>query len=226
VAECAYGVGESRLLEVKAMATIDSNEDLRALYRDPTEGVRRKQIDHLDAGARDFLAATTLAIVATFGPGGADNSPRGGPPGFLRVLGDDQLAFADLSGNNRLDTCTNLLARPDVGMLCIVPGLEETLRINGTARITIDPDVLEATAIDGRVPKVAVVVEVTECYLHCGKALRRAGIWDTAGWPSKADRPSPAAILVGHIDSDIDASVVEASLEADYQETLWRHGGR
>jgi uncharacterized protein len=187
--------------------------------------VRRKQVDHLDAGARDFLAATTLAVVATFGPGGADNSPRGGPPGFLRVLGDNSLAFGDLSGNNLLDTYTNVVAQPQVGMLCIVPGLEETLRVNGTARISTDPDVLEATAIDGRVPKVAVVVEVAECYLHCGKALRRAGIWDPAVWPSKEDRPSPAAILVRHIDSDLDAPAVEAALEADYQKTLWRHGG-
>ena len=207
------------------MSTIDTEEQLRSHYRDPGDGVRRKQIGHLDDGARDFLASTTLAIVATFGPGGADNSPRGGPPGFLRVLDDNHLAWGDLSGNNRLDTYSNLTTHPQVGMLCIIPGMEETLRVNGTASVTTDVAVLEQTAIDGRIPKVAVVVDVAECYIHCAKALRRAGVWDPSSWPAVDDRPSPAAILVKHIDIDIDPARVEADLEAGYQVSLWEPGG-
>ena len=153
------------------MKGIESEDELRTHYRDPVDAVRRKAIDHIDQGAREFLAATTLAVVATFGPGGADNSPRGGPPGFLRVLDDRHLAWGDLSGNNRLDTYANLTTHPHVGMLCIVPGMEETLRVNGVARATADVDVLEATAVDGRVPKVAVVVEARECYIHCACLL-------------------------------------------------------
>ena len=207
------------------MTSIDTEVELRTHYRDAGEGVRRKQIDHIDDGARAFLAATTLAVVATFGPDGADNSPRGGPPGFLRVLDDGRIAFGDLSGNNRLDTYTNLTGHPDVGMLCIIPGLEETLRINGTASVTTDPAVLDATAVGDRVPKVAVVVDVAECYIHCAKALRRAGIWDPDSWPSEVDRPSPAEILVKHLDIDIEPAVVEADLEAGYEASLWERGG-
>lgn len=208
------------------MKGIETEDELRTLYRDPGDGVRRKEIGHLDDGAREFLAATTLAVVATFGPGGADNSPRGGPPGFLRVLDDGHLAWGDLSGNNRLDTYANLTTHPHVGMLCIVPGMEETLRVNGLARVTTDPGVLEATAIDGRPPKVAVVVEVHECYIHCAKALRRAGVWDPATWPGGSERPEPAAILVGHLGIDVDPALVEADLEAGYQANLWDSGGR
>lgn len=207
------------------MSEIETVAQLREHYRDPGDGAKRKEIDHLDGGARDFLAATTLAIVATFGPSGADNSPRGGPPGFLRVLDEGRLAFGDLSGNNRLDTYSNLTEYPQVGLLCIVPGLEETMRLNGTAHLTTDPAVLEATAIEGRVPKVAVVVDVAECYIHCAKALRRSGIWDTSTWPDAHERPSPAAILVEHVDIDVEPSVVEAELEAGYRETLWERGG-
>lgn len=207
------------------MKGIESEDELRTHYRDPVDAVRRKAIDHIDQGAREFLAATTLAVVATFGPGGADNSPRGGPPGFLRVLDDRHLAWGDLSGNNRLDTYANLTTHPHVGMLCIVPGMEETLRVNGVARATADVDVLEATAVDGRVPKVAVVVEARECYIHCAKALRRAGVWDPSSWPAVEDRPSPAAILVDHIGIDVDPALVEADLEAGYEATLWEPGG-
>lgn len=207
------------------MSEIRTEAGLREHYREAGEGVRRKQIGHIDEGAREFLASTTLAVVATLGPDGADNSPRGGPPGFLRVLDDGHLAFGDLSGNNRLDTYTNLTEHPHVGMLCIVPGMEETMRVNGTARITTDPAVLDATAIDGRVPKVAVVVEVVECYIHCAKALRRAGVWRPETWPAADDRPSPAAILVKHLDIDVDPALVEADLEAGYRATIWESGG-
>lgn len=207
------------------MTSIDSTDALREHYRPVSDAARNKQIDRIDDGAREFLAATTLAVVATVGPEGADNSPRGGPPGFLRVLDGQRLAFGDLSGNNRLDTYTNLTVDPKVGMLCIIPGMEETMRVNGTASLTTDPEVLAATAIDGRVPKVAVVVTVTECYIHCAKALRRAGIWDPDTWPAKDERPSPAAILVAHGELDVDPDVVEAGLEQHYREALWDRGG-
>lgn len=207
------------------MTQIHDTAQLRTHYRDPGEGVRKKQIDHIDAGGAEFLAATTLAVVATFGPDGADNSPRGGPPGFIRVLDRRRLAFGDLSGNNRLDTYTNLVTHPSVGILCIVPGMEETMRVNGTAVVSDDLGVREATAIDGRVPKVAVVVTVDECYIHCAKALRRSGVWDTSTWPAVEERPSPASILVGHIGIDVDPTLVEADLEKAYEATLWETGG-
>lgn len=206
------------------MTDLDAGQ-LRATYRAPSQLVLDKAIDHVDEGAAGFLAATTLVVVATSSEDGNDASPRGGPPGFVAVLDEQRIAFGDLSGNNRLDTYGNIAAHPSLGLLCIVPGVEETLRINGRSRLTTDPAVLVATAIDGRLPKVAVVVDVEECYIHCGKALRRAGIWRPETWPADGARPSPAAILTSHLDLDVDADVVAADLETGYQKTLWERGG-
>lgn len=205
--------------------TLADEAALRTRYRRPSAGVVDKQIDHVDDAAAGFLAATTLVVVATFGHDGADASPRGGPPGFVRPLDRQRIAFADLSGNNRLDTYTNLTERPEVGLLCVVPGLEETMRVNGRASVSVDPDVLAAVAFDERTPKVAVVVDVDECYIHCGKALRRAGVWDPATWRPKGERPEPAAILVQHAGVDLDPALLEAGLEQDYRDTLWVAGG-
>jgi len=204
---------------------IDNEDELRSLYRPAGAGVIRKQIDHVDEGAAGFLAAATLAIVATAGPNGADASPRGGPPGFVKALSPKQIAFGDLAGNNRLDTYANLTNQPAMGMLFIVPGLEETLRINGRARVSTHADVLAAVAFDERTPKVAVVLDVDECFIHCAKALRRSGIWDTSTWPEEGARPSPVAILTTHLDLDVSPDLVAADLEAAYQHTLWEHGG-
>ena len=208
---------------------IDDEGALRSLYRPAHQAVLDKHIDHIDAGAASFLAATTLIVVATHGPNGADASPRGGPPGFVHVLGPDRIAFADLAGNNRLDTYANVTASPgsaEVGLLGVVPGLEETIRINGRAHVTVDAGVRSRTAIDGRTPKVAVVIDVDECYIHCGQALRRAGLWDQASWPGREDRPSPAAILRDHLSLDVEPAVIAADLETGYRATLWEHGGQ
>lgn len=199
-------------------------------YRAPHDAVRNKHIDHVDGGVAEFLAATTLIVLATVGDDGADASPRGGPPGFVQVLDPRRVAFADLAGNNRLDSYRNIASGPGgarpVGILGIVPGLEETLRLNGRATLSIDLDVRRRVAIDERVPKVACIVEVDECYIHCGKALRRAGVWTPDAWPEAVERPSPAAILRDHLDLDVEPQLIADDLEAGYRATLWEHGGQ
>jgi PPOX class probable FMN-dependent enzyme len=172
---------------------IEDEATLRARWRAPQELVLRKQRPQVDDAAAAFVAASPLMVLATTSAAGTDASPRGGPPGFVRVLDPGRLAFGDLSGNNRLDSYANIVEHPSVGLLFLVPGLEETLRVNGQARVTTDPEVLERTALDAGRPKAAVVVEVTECYVHCGKALRRAGFWDQATWSDPQDRPSSVA---------------------------------
>ena len=141
------------------------------------------------------------------------------------MLDPNHLAFADLAGNNRLDSYSNIVDHPEVGILFLIPGLEETLRVNGRAQLTTDPGVLEATAIEGTRPKVAVVIEVSECFVHCAKAVRRAGLWDPEGWPEPDDRPNPAAIITQHLELDVDPALVEADLERGYQVTMWLEGG-
>lgn len=198
---------------------------LRALYRHPHELVLRKQIDHIDAAARSFIAASPFVLVATAGPGGGDASPRGGAPGFVAVLDEHRLAIGDLAGNNRLDTHTNLLAQPEIGLLFLVPGVDETLRVNGRASLTTAPDVLDAVRVDGRRPPLAVGIDVVECFIHCAKAFRRARMWDPTSWPAGDKSPSAACALRDHLGLDVDPAVIEEDLETAYRETLWEPGG-
>jgi PPOX class probable FMN-dependent enzyme len=198
---------------------------LRARYRAPHELVLRKQQAEIDDGARAFIGASPFAVLASTSPSGTDASPRGGPPGFVAVLDRQRLAFGDLAGNNRLDSYANITSHPEVGLLFFVPGVEELLRVNGRAHLTTDPDMLDRTPVGGVRPKVAVVVTVTECFIHCGKALRRSGLWDRNTWPAGGEAPSAAAILTGHLRLDTDPATVAADLEAGYRATLWRQGG-
>ena len=205
--------------------TVTDVSGLDELYRPPHPLVLDKVVDHIDPSVAAFLAQAPLVVLATSDGDGVDASPRGGPPGFLRVLDDRHVAFGDLAGNNRLDSYRNLVTHPSVGLLAIVPGLDETVRINGQASLVTDTATRERCAIDGRTPKVAVVVEVTECYLHCGKAFRRGGVWDTSTWPAPATRASAGQIAKETIGLDADAATIEADLEAGYEATMWESGG-
>ncbi|MFP4513795.1 MAG: MSMEG_1061 family FMN-dependent PPOX-type flavoprotein [Acidimicrobiales bacterium] len=200
-------------------------DGLRRLYREPHELVLRKQIDHVDAAARAFIAAAPFVVLATASDDGTDASPRGGHPGFVAVLDDTRLAMGDLAGNNRLDSHTNLLAHPRVGMLFLVPGVDETLRVNGRATLTTDPAVLDAVAIDGRAPRLAIGIDVEECFVHCAKAFRRSRLWDPSSWPGPEEQPSAACALRDHLDLDVAPEVITADLEAGYTATMWEPGG-
>ena len=204
---------------------ITSVEQLRSLYREPFEAVFRKQIDHIDDAARSFIARSPFLVLATSGPRGNDASPRGGPPGFVAVLDEHRLALGDLSGNNRLDSYANIVEHPHVGMLFFIPGMDETLRVNGRATLTTDPEVLQRAAIDGRLPRIALGIDVDECFLHCAKALRRGGLWDPSSWPAKEDRPSAGAIFKAHVGIDAEPEVLEADLEQGYKVSMWYPGG-
>jgi PPOX class probable FMN-dependent enzyme len=199
--------------------------DLRSRYREPTPAVLHKARPVVDPAAADLIAASPFVVVATTSDGGTDASPRGGPPGFVVTLDEHTIAFGDLAGNNRLDSYANIVEHPAVGLLFLVPGLEETLRVNGQARITTDPAVLDRTAVDGRRPKVAVVVDVDECYIHCGKAVRRSGIWDSSTWPAEDERPTAGEVIVSQFSLEVDPALIDADLDAGYRETLWEQGG-
>ena len=198
---------------------------LRGRYRAPSAVAVEKEIGHLDRGARSFLAAATFLVLATSGPHGTDASPRGGPAGFVSVLDDHRLAFGDLAGNNRVDSYSNLVAQPEVGVLFVVPGLEETLRVNGRATLTADPAVLDLTTVDGRRPRLAIGIDVDLCYIHCGKALRRGGLWQPESWPAEEERPDVACILHDHLGIDVEPATLAANLEASYRRTIWEPGG-
>ena len=200
-------------------------DELRSRYREPTPAVLHKARPVIDPAVADFIAASPFVVVATTSDGGTDASPRGGPPGFVVTLDESTIAFGDLAGNNRLDSYANIVEHPSVGLLFLVPGLEETLRVNGQARITTDPDILDRTTVDDRRPKVAVVIEVDECFIHCGKAVRRSGMWDPSTWPADDERPTAGEVIVSQFSLEMDPALIDADLEAGYRETLWEHGG-
>jgi PPOX class probable FMN-dependent enzyme len=201
--------------------------ELQALYRPAGRGALDKVIDRLDENCRDFIAHSPFVIVSTADHRGrCDASPKGGPPGFVQVLGETQLAWGDLAGNNRLDSMRNLMTNAGIALLFMVPGLDETLRVNGEAVLTTDPAILEQCTIDTTVPRIAVTVTVREAYIHCAKAFRRSSLWQPDAWPDRSDMASIACMLRDHAQlHDIEPAVIEEALESDYERTLWQAGG-
>jgi len=207
------------------VSELASEAELRARYRTPSDLVLKKDIGRIDDGARGFIAASPFVVVASSSDAGCDASPRGGPPGFVAVLDEHRIAWGDLSGNNRLDTMANLVNHSAVGLIFLVPGVDETLRVNGRASVSVEPGVLDVCTVDGRRPKVAVVVDVEQCFVHCAKAFRRAGMWDPPSWLAPEDRPRAECVLKDHVGVDVDAEVIRASLEDGYAATMWEPGG-
>ncbi len=155
---------------------ITSLEQLREVYLPPAERAVEKELDHLDSHCRRFIALSPFVVVASAdGVGACDVSPKGGPPGFVTVLDGQRLLIPDATGNRRMDGLQNMLANPRVGLLFLIPGMGETLRVNGRVRMTRDPAVLGALQTGGRAAALALVVEVEQAYLHCAKALIRSG---------------------------------------------------
>src|SRR5262245_3552108 len=172
---------------------------LRALHHAPMSRATDKVLRTLDEHCRRIIALSPFCVIATQGPNGADVSPRGDPPGFVRILDEATLLLPDRVGNNRLDGLTNLLTNPRLGMLFFVPGMNETLRINGTARITDDRRLLASCAVNGRAPKVGLAIAVEEAFLHCAKALVRSRLWDASRHIDRASLPSYAEMLLDHV---------------------------
>ena len=175
---------------------ITDEKDLRALLGSPSEVALKKQIPRLDEHCRAFIAhAPFVALATADGAGRCDVSPKGDPAGFVRVIDDTHLVVPDRPGNKRLDGLRNILANPHVALLFLVPERGETLRVNGRACITRDPDLLGTMAVDGKVPSLAIGVEVEEVFLHCAKAFKRSGLWEPARWPDISGLVSSAKIF-------------------------------
>ncbi|WP_088283664.1 MSMEG_1061 family FMN-dependent PPOX-type flavoprotein [Kineosporia sp. A_224] len=176
------------------MATIDTLEGLEALYPPALDRTRAKKKDRLDDGLRTAIAASPFVLLATAdGQGRCDVSPRGGPPGFVKVLDDTRVALPDLNGNNLLDSLRNVVLNPYAGLLFVVPGQSETLRLDGPAHLSTDDAVLDLFVEEVRRPVLAVVVEVETVFSHCAKAFRRSRLWDPQAWPDADERVVLAA---------------------------------
>jgi PPOX class probable FMN-dependent enzyme len=195
--------------------------DLRALYGEPGELAKRKVIDRLDPHCRAFIAASPFLVIGSADHGGRmDVSPRGDAPGFVAVLDERRLLIPDRIGNNRLDTMGNIQANPSVGLIFFVPGMNETLRVNGRATITADAALLEPLAVQGRAPKTGILVAVEEAFLHCAKALMRSKLWDPVTRIERRTFPSLGRMIADQI-GGVDVAEADARVEESYRTRMY-----
>ena len=184
------------------MDIIENFSELRSRYGEPMERAVKKQLPRLEKHSRAFIALSPLLVMATCDPEGrCDASPKGDAPGFVRVLDDETLLIPDRLGNNRVDSIGNLLKSPGIGLIFFVPGLRETLRVNGRARVTTDPALLDPCAVQGKVPRSGILVTAEEVYFHCGKALIRSDLWNPDKRVAQADFPPLGRIIAEQIGS-------------------------
>ncbi|NML30243.1 pyridoxamine 5'-phosphate oxidase family protein [Paraburkholderia antibiotica] len=200
-------------------------EQLEALYAQPGERALRKQIAHVNDDYRAFVEAAPFVVLATSGPDGLDCSPRGDAPGFVRVLDARTLALPDRPGNNRLDSLRNIIVDPRLALLLIVPGVGETLRVNGRGRISTDAALLDSFAVDGKLPRTVLLIDVDAVYFHCSKALVRSQLWDPTRHLERSRLPSAGEILRNIIAADdggqFDAAAYDRELPARVRATLY-----
>lgn len=194
---------------------IESAAALRAIIGPPVERSVRKEIARLDAHCRALIAASPFVLVASSDAAGrVDVSPKGDPAGFVLVLDDETLAIPDRPGNRRADTFANVLENPHVGLLFVIPGKLETLRVNGRASIVATPWLRERMAVAGRVPALALAVHVEQAFIHCGKCMIRSKLWEHEAWADTSALPSQAQCLVDHGRLEQSVEEVDAAIAA------------
>ncbi|MBM3533138.1 MAG: pyridoxamine 5'-phosphate oxidase family protein [Alphaproteobacteria bacterium] len=191
-------------------------------YPQPSAVVVAKDIGHIDTHLKRFIETAPFYCMATAdAAGNQDVTPRGDPPGTFKVLGPNTLALPDRPGNNRLDALRNLVENPHIGLLFVIPGVEETVRINGNARLSVDPDLLASMAVEGNLPRSAIVVEVTEAFLHCAKAFKRSKLWDPSAQVPRTALPSLGTMLADHVKMTPEQKQhADERIELSYR-TLW-----
>ena len=170
-------------------------EQLEALYGQPYGPAVVKEVDYITSGYRKLIEAAPFVAVATGGPEGLDCSPKGDAPGFVRILDDKTLAIPDRPGNNRIDGYRNILRDPRIALLFLIPGVGETLRVNGRASISIDPELMQSFAVNGKLPRCVLIVHIESIYFHCSKAIVRSKLWDAETKIDRKSLPSTGIIV-------------------------------
>ncbi|WP_155546267.1 MSMEG_1061 family FMN-dependent PPOX-type flavoprotein [Amycolatopsis camponoti] len=184
----------------------------------PEEMIEGKKLDHVDKHARRFIAhAPFLALATADATGRTDCSPRGDYPGFVKVLDEHTLALPDRPGNKIADSFRNIAENDGVGLMFLIPGMREVLRVNGSAYVTDDPDVLARMRTEAKAPMLAIIVEVAEAYFHCGRALLRSRLWDPASQALAAEMPSAGEIVTDQLRVAVDPAVFDQILEDSYR---------
>jgi PPOX class probable FMN-dependent enzyme len=196
---------------------ISTEEELRELIGEPANLVVSKIADHLNPLTRQFVERSPFVCVATARPdGGLDVSPRGDPAGFVRILDERTLLLPDRPGNRIADTLTNLLSDQRIGLLFLIPGVGDTFRVNGRARIVDDAELLADSAVDGKAPRLGIVVDIDEAYTQCAKALIRSDLWNPERHIERSELPSSGAIMRAVADPELDAEEYDRAREERY----------
>jgi uncharacterized protein len=192
-------------------------------YATVSKGAAMKDIGRIDVHMGRFIGLSPLCLVATADASGKqDVTPRGDPPGSFKVLDERTIALADRPGNNRLDTLKNLLENPEIALIFLIPGITDTVRVAGTARLSVDPDLLASMAVQGKEPKCAIVISVRQAYLHCAKALLRSKLWQPDYIQPRGTFPSISRMVGDQIGlSEEDKKTGEARTERAYKDGLW-----
>ncbi|PWY51265.1 MULTISPECIES: pyridoxamine 5'-phosphate oxidase family protein [Pseudomonas] len=196
-------------------------EQLEAIYGQPLERAVRKEIPFLNPDYQAMVHASPLVILSTSGPDGMDGSPRGDVPGFVRIIDERTLALPDRPGNNRIDSLRNIVSDPRVALLFIIPGIGETLRVNGRARISAEPALLDSFAVNGKPARTVILVDVEAAYFHCSKAIVRSDLWNPEHYLERSALPSAGAILKRLCDGQFDADRYDREMPERVRNSLY-----
>lgn len=206
------------------MEFLATHDELRTIYKTPrpTDGSIRKELKALDGHCRSFIGKSPFVLIGSSdGAGNADVTPKGDRPGFAAILDDRTVAIPDRPGNNRLDTLENIIRNPSVGLLFLIPGMNETLRVNGDARVTVDGGLRERLAVDGKEPLSVIVVSVKAAYMHCAKAFMRSDLWKPETWYDRSTLPTLGQILRDQLALADSAEATDRWLDEGYKQTMW-----
>lgn len=200
---------------------IKSLAQLEAIYGKPHERSVWKEIGFLNEDYQAFVRASPLVVLSSVGEEGTDCSPKGDVAGFVKILDERTLAIPDRPGNNRIDNLRNIIADPRVSLLFFIPGVDETLRVNGHAEITVDPALLAAFEVNGKLPRAVIVVKIDAAYFHCSKALVRSRLWDPEKFVERSSLPSAGAMLKRLGNGTFDAATYDRELPERVQASLY-----
>lgn len=205
------------MLKVPFQSVITSEDELRDLFGESSPVVKNKAIDRLDHHCIDFIAKSPLLFISTSDASGScDVSPRGDAAGFVHVMDESYLVIPERPGNRRFDSLRNILSNPQVGLVFVIPGLKETLRINGSAVLVRDEEILDRLSVQGKRPWLGIGVKVEECYIHCAKSFMRSQVWDPDSWLAHEQLPNPSKIIADHVNQE---SVTEESVTQALQDS-------
>jgi PPOX class probable FMN-dependent enzyme len=217
-------------MQIDQAEIVGSLAELDAITERASGGAAGKTMHRIDQYARQFIELSPFCCLATNdGRGHADVTPRGDKPGFVRILDEKTLLIPERPGNNRMDSLRNIIEHPSVGLLFFIPGFEDTLRVNGRGRVTKDPRLLAECTVDGKAPKLGVIVDVDEAFLHCAKAFRRSRLWEADAQIPRATMPTLARMIMDQMAEkaneakppEAEVRAVDAEIEEDYRTQLY-----